>query len=499
MAESPQHLPIQGPKGLITAAVMLAALMAILDISIVNVALSDIRASFGTPLDQIAWISTGYMMANIIVIPLTGWFQKRFGFRLYFTGSILLFTAASALCGLAWDLPSLVCFRALQGVGGGAIIPTAQAILFSRYPRREHGMAGALFGLGAVTGPLLGPTLGGYLIQVASWHWIFLINLPFGLLASALAWNVIEEKGFRPTKLPVDKVGIGLLGIGMISLQFLLEEGNREGWWDSPLMISLAFVSVTCLVTFIVHELETAYPAVDFRVFGNRNYLLATVINTLLGTVLFSGSFLFSLYCGTVMRYSSFQIGLLFLKGSAVQLALMPLLARFGGKLDGRIVVACGVTAVAYSLWLTAQVTERSSEGELLWSVFVRSLGMACLFVPLSVLALSDLDASQRGTGAGLYNLTRELGGSIGTAWMSTHLALAMHGNAAYLAEKVTPFTATLRGPVEVLALQGRVAIQALVGAFNEQFRTCALFFLLAALVVPFVRKAQGAGAPEAH
>src|SRR3954454_18829159 len=185
--------PLQGSKAAITIVVMAAALMAMIDISIVNVALSDIRASFGTPIDQIGWVSTGYMMANVVVIPMTGWLQRRFGYKRYFTASILLFTFASALCGTAWSLPSLVAFRILQGVGGGAIIPTAQSILFARYPREEHSMAGGIFGLGAVTGPLLGPTVGGWLIDVSSWHWIFLVNLPFGFLAAFLAYRFIEE------------------------------------------------------------------------------------------------------------------------------------------------------------------------------------------------------------------------------------------------------------------------------------------------------------------
>src|SRR3954471_18426559 len=188
---------ITGSKALITVVVMAAALMSLVDITIVNVALSDIRASFGTPLDQIGWVSTGYMMANIVVIPMTGWFQRRFGFRRYFSASVLLFTAASALCGLAWSLPSLVLFRVLQGLGGGAIIPTAQSLLFARYPKAEHGTAAGLFGLGAVTGPLLGPTIGGYLTSWSSWHFIFLINVPIGLVVALMAAKVIEEPGFE--------------------------------------------------------------------------------------------------------------------------------------------------------------------------------------------------------------------------------------------------------------------------------------------------------------
>src|SRR3954464_2490305 len=201
---------------------MCAALMGVLDIPIVNAALSAVSASFGTPLDQIAWVSTGYMMANVVVIPLTGWMQRRFGFRKYFTASLLMFTAASALCGLAWNLPSLVLFRILQGMGGGAIIPTAQAILFARYPKKEHGMAGALFGLAAVTGPLLGPTAGGYLIDWMSWHWIFLINVPVGLIACYMVLRHVEEPNWVRPEEPIDTKGIALLAVGMAALQYVL-------------------------------------------------------------------------------------------------------------------------------------------------------------------------------------------------------------------------------------------------------------------------------------
>ena len=188
---------VSGSKLGVTLVVMTAALMAMIDITIVNVALNDIRASFGTPIDQIGWVSTGYMMANIVIIPMTGWFQRRFGYRRYFAGSVALFTLASALCSLSWNLPSLVLFRALQGLGGGAIIPTAQSILFARYPQKEHGMAAALFGLGAITGPLLGPTIGGYLIDWSSWHWIFTVNVPIGLLVALLALRFISSPASR--------------------------------------------------------------------------------------------------------------------------------------------------------------------------------------------------------------------------------------------------------------------------------------------------------------
>jgi DHA2 family multidrug resistance protein len=505
---------IQGPKIGITVAVMTAALMAVLDISIVNVALNDIRASFGTPLDQIAWVSTGYMMANIVVIPMTGWLQRRFGFRRYYTASLLLFTTASVLCGLAWNLPSLVLFRALQGLGGGAIIPTSQAILFARYPKEEHGMAGALFGIGAVTGPLLGPTLGGYLIELSSWHWIFLINLPFGVMASFLAWSTIDEPGFQPTESPIDRWGIALLAIGMASLQYVLEEGNREGWSDSLTIVVLGSVALVALVTFIVHELEAEHPVVDLRVFAIRTYAAATGLNFLTGTALFSGSFLYSLYCGAVMHYTALDIGLLFLKGSVIQLFLMPIIGRFAGKADPRLLVGFGATMLLASLWTNAHLSTTADEAALIAPIFIRACGLGFIFVPLNVAALSDLPPERRGNAAGLFNLTRELGGSIGTAWMSTGLDRSLRHELTYLGERVSIYSSTALDELAAAraGLAGRVAdpaaaalgvvgfrvhTQALVRAFNEGFFQVFWVFAVALLLVPLLRRPP-AGAPAA-
>lgn len=497
---------ITGSKAGITIAAMAGALMAVLDISIVNVALSDIRASFGTPLDQIAWVSTGYMMANVVVIPMTGWLQRRFGFRKYFTFSVLMFTASSLLCGLAWNLPSLVMFRIMQGMGGGAIIPTAQSLLFARYPREEHGMAGALFGLGAVTGPLLGPTVGGMLIDAASWHWVFLINLPVGLFAAYMAWRHIEQKDFKPATEPVDRPGIALLAVGMASLQYVLEEGNREDWFASRTITVLAVIAAAALVTFIVHELETPRPVVDLRVFGNRSYSAATGVNFLIGTALFSGGFLYSLFCGAVMHYSALDIGLLFLKGSAIQIAIMPIIGRFGNKLDPRMMVAFGIAGMCLSLYTNGHLTNRLDEGSLILPVFIRACSMGFIFVPMSVIALSDLPPERRGNAAGLFNLTRELGGSIGTAWMSSALSRSTQLNTTLLTSHVDAYSQVtqeqLGGIQGMLAgrvfdpasavygiMNMRIGTQALVRAFNANFTALAFLFACSLGLVLLLKK----------
>jgi DHA2 family multidrug resistance protein len=489
--------------------------MAMLDISIVNVALTDIRASFGTPLDQIGWVSTGYMMANVVVIPMTGWLQRRFGYKRYFAGSILLFTLASALCGAAWSLPSLVAFRVLQGVGGGAIIPTSQSILFARYPREEHSMAGGIFGLGAVTGPLLGPTVGGWLIDVSSWHWIFLVNLPVGIVAAALAYRFIEEPGYVRPEEPVDTFGIALLAVGMASLQYVLEEGHRDGW-DTMQIIAVAVVAAIALITFVVHELETAAPVVDLRVFANVSYTAGTGINFLLGIALFSGSYLFSLYCGAVMRYTALDIGKIFLVAGTIQIVLMPLLGKFSGRADGRVLVAFGIVAACLSLWMNGHLTSQAGFWDLAKPQMVRAFALGFVFIPLSVIALSDVSPAQRGNATGLFNLTRELGGSIGTAWMSVALDNATQVHASQMGEAVNVYNpiaqeqlaalksaaATLPDPTgsatSILAL--RVQIQALIRAFNDGFLMVAAAFAAGLFLVLLLKRPEpGATVEGAH
>jgi DHA2 family multidrug resistance protein len=498
--------PIQGSKAAITATVMAAALMAMIDISIVNVALTDIRASFGTPIDQISWVSTGYMMANIVVIPMTGWLQRRFGFRRYFSTSVLIFTIASALCGLAWNLPSLVMFRILQGMGGGAIIPTSQAILFARYPRAQHGMAAALFGLGAITGPLLGPTIGGYMIDWASWHWIFLVNVPIGLTVAFLIPRVLKEPGFEPDTARIDAIGIGLLAIGMASLQYVLEEGNREGWSDSTLILALGGVAAAAIITFIVHELEAPNPVVDLRVFKNRSYAAGTGLNFLLGLAVFGAAYLFSLYCGAVMGYQALDIGRVFLLAGISQIFLMPLIGKMANKVDPRFLLVFGVGMTTLSQWAAAQLTSEAAFVDLVIPQLLRSLGLAFVFIPVSVAALSDLPLAQRGNATGLFNLTRELGGSLGTAWMGKIIADGITTHASRLAEHVSPYDPIVQdrwlgilrsGMDPVVALHGRVMRESMVLSFEDGFRMTMLAIGLGMVMVLLLRRPAPQGAPS--
>jgi len=502
--------PIQGSKAAITIVVMAAALMAMIDISIVNVALSDIRASFGTTIDQIGWVSTGYMMANIVVIPMTGWLQRRFGFRRYFSVSVLIFTIASALCGLAWSLPSLVVFRILQGMGGGAIIPTSQGILFARYPRAQHGMAAAMFGLGAITGPLLGPTIGGYMIDVASWHWIFLVNVPIGLAVAFVIPRVLKEPGFVPDRTKIDGVGIGLLAVGMASLQYVLEEGNREGWTESTLIMVLGAVAAISLITFIAHELEHPNPVVDLRVFKSRSYSAGTGLNFLLGLAVFGASYLFSLYCGAVMHYQALDIGRIFLLAGISQIFLMPVIGKLANRVDARYMLVFGVTMTTISQWYAGHLTGEAAFFDLVFPNMLRSLGLVFIFIPVSVAALSDLPLAQRGNATGLFNLTRELGGSLGTAWMGKVVADGIATHSARLSEHISMYDPATqeqwsslmrRGMDPAATLMGRVTRESMVLSFEDGFGITMTAIALGIFMVMLLRRPHAAqGIPaDAH
>lgn len=495
---------IQGNKLVISMIAMLSAFMALMDVTIVNVALNDIRTSFGTPLDQIGWVSTGYMMANIVVIPMTGWMQKRFGMGRYLSYSLVLFTGASALCGLSWNLTSLVLFRALQGLGGGAIIPTAQSILLSRYSLAERGTAAALFGLGAMTGPLLGPTIGGHLINWLNWHAVFWINVPIGIVVFALAIRSINQPSFQQSREPIDLRGILLLVIGMASLQYVLEEGNREEWFESRTILVLALLSCLSVMALLMHELRTPYPIVNLRIFKGRQYTLATLINLMVGFAMFSGSFLFSLFCGAVLHFDALETGHVFLGAGCIQIVLMPLMGRVMGRFDARILLAMGAVMITWSLLESAQLTDQSSFFDVVHTQLFRAAGLSLIFIPVNVLALSEVPKQAIGHATGLFSLTRELGGSIGTAWMSQLMAHAEPRYSAILKEAVTlenplfqiqsaALHAGMKSAPDALPSEAiiglRLKIQALVLSFHAGFNHAAAVFGCTLFLLLFIKR----------
>jgi DHA2 family multidrug resistance protein len=356
------------------------------------------------------------------------------------------------------------------------------------------------------------------LIDWASWHWIFTVNVPIGIAVALLALRFIEQPGFVPPRgsdAKIDARGIGLLAVGMASLQYVLEEGNREGWFESPLIGVLAVVAGSALLTFIIHELETHQPIVDLRVFTRRSYAAGTGLNFLTGFALFGGSFMFSLYAGSVLRYSALDIGKVFLAAGSISVIMMPLVGRLAPKVDARILLAIGVSVVAFSQFTASQLTAEAGFWDAVRPNWLRSLGLGFIFIPVSMVALSDLAPEQRGNATGLFNLTRELGGSFGTALMGMLVSDGAKIHGSYLSEAINPYNPVVQDQLRQLAsvgaqtyqtervaeslLAARVQTQALVLSFESGFRWVALVMALSLLLVVLLQKPRGEAVAGAH
>lgn len=504
--------------------VMLAVVLEILDTSIVNVALSSMMGNLGATVDEISWVATSYIVANVIVIPMTSFFAGRFGRRRYFVGSIVLFTIASFLCGAARTLPELVLFRVIQGLGGGALLAVGQSVLIEAFPARQQGTGQAIFGVGAMLGPSLGPTLGGYITDVYSWPWIFYVNVPLGIAAAILCWRYLpSQHAVRAADARVDWPGIALLVLGMSSLQIMLETGHRNDWFESGWIVTLAWVAGLATFAFVWHELRTASPVVDLRVFRHRSLVLGCVYGLAMGIGLYGSLFLFPLFTQRVLHWSSWQAGMAVLPSSLATAVCMPIAGRFVWKAGPAPLFAIGVAFFLPSLWGMSHWTAQSDWWDLFWPQIGRGIAMGMMFSPLSVATLRALPTQDVLQGSGLYNLFRQTGGSLGIALLATLIDQRGAVHHAYLAESVTPFgeitrqrIATLgaglaaRGLDPVAALQGAYDLiertlraQAEVLAFRDGYLLVLLTFLLLVPLIPLLRRpeqpGESQGGADAH
>jgi len=336
---------------IIAVTVSLASVLELLDTSIVNVAIPHMMGNLGATLDEIAWVSTGYIVANVIILPITGWLSAYFGRRRYFAGSIAIFIISSFFCGNAHSLVALVFWRIIQGLGGGALLSTSQAILYEEFPREEYGTAMAIFGVGVMVGPTLGPTLGGYITDAFGWPWIVYINIPFGMLALALTMSFINDSRHQERSSRVDFVGLGLLAVGIGALQTMLERGERLDWFASGSVRLLAITSAFSLITFIWHELRTDHPVVDLRILKSRQLAVGVVFGLVLGMCLYATVFVLPVYLQNVRQFTANQTGLVILPGALASAFTMAFMGRLQGKFDGRLSIAAGVGVFALSFF----------------------------------------------------------------------------------------------------------------------------------------------------
>ncbi|GAB3995771.1 DHA2 family efflux MFS transporter permease subunit [Spirosoma daeguense] len=482
-----------------------AAIMELIDTSIVNVGLNDIAGNLGATIEDVSWVVTSYAIANVIVIPMTSFLQRYFGRKNYYIGSIILFTLASYGCGFASDLWTLVFFRFLQGVGGGALLSTSQGLMYDAFPPSQRATASALFGMGIVLGPTLGPTLGGYIIDNYHWSWMFYINVPIGIIAVLLSLTYIEKKpdeiNINRKAIPIDYLGMLFLAVGIGSLQYVLERGEADDWFDDSTIRWLAFAAVTTIPAFIWWELRgTKGPVVDLRVMKNQNLVIGSILVVVVGYGLFTSVLLYPLFAQRVVGFTATQTGKLLIPGGLVTLPMFAIVGRMLAKgVSPRPIVIGGYIAFASFCFLMSTYNMNATSGDFILPLVIRGIGLALLNVPLINQSVSTLEPYQLPTGIAIVNMMRQIGGAFGIAITNTYVTQRTAVHRADLVSNLQPgemlTTERLNAMSQALMAKGVNAIDALSGAYKnldliisrqalmisylDTFRLAGLFFVV--------------------
>ncbi|MBK1882209.1 DHA2 family efflux MFS transporter permease subunit [Luteolibacter pohnpeiensis] len=440
-------------KWIIAISASLGAILEVIDTVITNVALVDIRGNLGASLSEAGWISTSYACANVVVIPLSAWLGYRFGKRNYFVFSLLGFTAASLLCGLSTNLGMLIFARVLQGLAGGGLLAKAQSIVFEAFPAGERAVAQAIFGMGVIVGPAIGPLLGGWLTDNMGWRWIFFINIPVGLLAVAMSriFMPVDDKTKLKKDSTVDWSGIGLLAVGLACFQIMLEEGQQEDWFDSPLICITAIASVIGIALFIWRELTTEHPAVDLRVLKYPSMVGGTIYSAILGIGLYGIMFAVPVFVQDYLHYTAFQSGQLLVPGALVSAVGMMLFGRIGNIVPPRRLICIGALLTSVTGFLLMNMNPNTGYGQIIPALLFRGMGSVLIFMPLSIATLGPLPKKDIAAGSGLYSLTRQLGSSIGIALITTMLARREALHRSVLVEKLTAYRPVVQDRLNTL------------------------------------------------
>ena len=442
--------------------VMLATFMEVLDTSVANVALPHIAGSLSATPEEATWVLTSYLVANAIILPMGAWFSMLIGRKRFYMMCVGLFTVSSLLCGMAPTLGLLVVFRILQGLGGGALQPISQAILVESFPREKQGMAMAMYGMGVVVAPVIGPTLGGWITDNFSWGWIFFINLPVGILSLVLTSSLVHDPPYLVRKsigkdFKVDYMGFGLLALGLGSLEIVLDEGQRNDWFSSNFIVTFAILTAVALIGVVVWELRQKQPVIDFHVLKERNFALATVSMLVLGFVLYGSTALLPLFLQTLLGYTAMLSGMVLSPGGIVICVAMPVVGILLRRYQARWLVIFGVMVSALGLIAMSHFTLQLDFATAVRSRIVQSFGLAFLFVPISTVAFMRIPRERMNYATGLYNLARNIGGSSGIATTTTMLARRAQFHQSVLVSHLTPYDAAYRDTLArtTTALQG--------------------------------------------
>jgi DHA2 family multidrug resistance protein len=430
---------------IVTMTVMLATFMEVLDGTIANVALPHIASNLAVSIDEGTWVLTSYLVSNAIVLPMSGWFSSLFGRKRFYLACVALFTASSLLCAMATNLGTLVLFRILQGLGGGALQPVSQAILVESHPPRKQGMAMAAYGMGVVVAPVIGPTLGGWITDNYTWRWIFLINIPVGIIALLLASALVDDPPYLIRKslrtLRIDCIGLGLLAVGLGFLQVVLDKGEREDWFGSEFIIYCTAIFAVALVTAFCWELWIAKePIVDIRLLWDRNFLIANVLMFMLGFVLYGSTVLIPIFLQTLLGYTALLSGLALSPGGLVTLVMLPLAGFLLPRLGPRWLIATGLLAGGLALFCMSGWNLQIDFCAAMMGRVYQAFGLAFLFVPINAAAFLHIPKPKLSNATGILNLARNIGGSAGVAFVTTMLARRAQFHQSVLVCHVTPY-----------------------------------------------------------
>jgi MFS transporter, DHA2 family, multidrug resistance protein len=444
-------------KWLITITVMLPAIMEIVDTSVANVALPHMQGSLNAGTDEVTWVLTSYLVSNAVVLPMTGWLARMFGRKRFLIICISLFTLASLLCGAAPNLASLIVFRIIQGAAGGALIPTSQAILMETFPPGEQGMAMAIFGVGAMFGPIIGPALGGWIADNLNWRWIFYINFPIGILAVAMASYFIFDPPYLKNRLKVkvDYWGLGLLITGLGSLQVVLDKGQKEDWFNSSFILMFSIITVVSLALLIYVELNHEHPIVNLKLFRNVSFSAGNFIMFMVGFCLYSSIVLIPLFLQTLMGYNATRAGMVLAPGGVATLICMPFVGAYIQRRDGRKVVLVGLMIGAVAMFLMQRLNLEASYWDFVWPRVILGVGLAMIFVPLTTVTLSTIAREEMGNATGLFNLLRNIGGSVGIAISATMIFRFSQFYHNSLVAHITPYSFQARTHLNALKNTG--------------------------------------------
>ncbi|HEY3067123.1 MAG TPA: DHA2 family efflux MFS transporter permease subunit [Methylomirabilota bacterium] len=498
-------------KWAITFSVMLLAVMQILDTSVTNVVLPHIQGTLSASVEEVSWVVTSYLAANAIVIPATGWLSGLLGRRRFFMTCAVLFTVSSFLSGIAPTLDFLILARIFQGLGGGPMIPISQAIMWETFPLRQRGLAMSVWGVGIMMGPIFGPTLGGWIADNWSWRWIFYVNLPIGLIGFLMAGAFLFDPSYLKKPGRVDALGLVLMVVGFGCLQFALDRGEREEWFDSGLIVGLAVVAVCALVAFIVRELTADEPILDLSVFTDRNFAVSSALIAVIGFGFYASMLLVALYTQTVLGYDAWTSGLVLAPAGIGNLVALLCAGRLLMRVDQRAMLALGLLCNAAALALMSNLTLSVDYWTLAWPRFLQGFGQGFVFVPLTTLALATIRRDRLGNATAAFNVLRNVGGSVGIAVATTLLArrsqyhqstLTAHvdvwsaATAGRIGDWVAHFTQhgadpfTARGRAVVMLYRDTVT-QAQVLAYADQFWLLALMFFAIIALVPFMNRVR--------